>query len=195
MRLDGRVISLILGATAVAGAATDSAVVRLADVQQCPASPKPTCSDENCQGSIYICATQFRCGSERPFSDPGDPVRQVVLAGCRCCPLPIHVVCDNYNCRAPEGTRTCALEELQGCSCQTWEDRRAAVAQEPILYWDIGEEDLIDICPDYPSDEETTTTATTMTATSPRHSAMSTMQPFWLLSLRHEWDMAKLVGH
>ncbi|XXG94043.1 hypothetical protein Hte_000294 [Hypoxylon texense] len=178
---------------------TDTAavtVVRLADLQQCPASPKPTCSDDTCQGPAHICATQYRCGNESPIPDPGNPLRSTVLAGCRCCPLPIHVVCDNYDCRAPEGTRTCSSEELQGCSCQTWEDRRAAIAAaaaaagNSTVHVPFGEEDedLIEVYPDYPSDDENATTSASAPAS--QQPPMATMQPLQLLPLLDEWNMA-----
>ncbi|KAI0189888.1 hypothetical protein F4808DRAFT_445223 [Astrocystis sublimbata] len=95
--------------------------VRLADIQQCPVAPKPICGDENCQGATFYCATQFLCSSENCF--PGPDGRSIILAGCRCCPLPIHVECTDHRCAAPEGTRVCVSEPLRGCTCQTAKDR------------------------------------------------------------------------
>lgn len=117
---------------------TDSiAPLRLADIQQCPAAPKPSCDDPNCQGSRFVCATQFLCSSENPFTDPSTPSsgRQVILAGCRCCPLPIHIECTDCYCAPPTpASRVCAAEPLRGCTCQTHDDRFRA-AQERAAGW------------------------------------------------------------
>ncbi|KAI1081983.1 hypothetical protein F5B20DRAFT_41713 [Whalleya microplaca] len=165
-------------------------VLRLVDLNQCPTTPKPTCSDAQCQGPVHICATQYRCTSETPFpfpvSDRGS-TRSAVLAGCRCCPLPIHVACDNYDCGAPEGARVCDAEELRGCACLTWADRREAVEADAELVLGTGEgEDLVEVYPDYPSEEEAEGeggTTVMVRTTASRYPAMATLQPFWLVSL------------
>lgn len=115
--------------------------LRLADIQECPAAPKPSCDDPNCQGARHTCATQYLCSSENPFTDPSSSSspssgRQVILAGCRCCPPPIHVECTDALCAAPvaSGSRVCAAEPLAGCTCQTFDDRFRA-AQERAAGW------------------------------------------------------------
>lgn len=112
--------------------------LRLADVQQCPAAPKPSCHDANCQGARHHCATQYLCSSENPFTDPSrsSSGHEVILAGCRCCPLPIHIECTDALCAAPlaSGSRVCAAEPLAGCTCQTHDDRFRA-AQERTAGW------------------------------------------------------------
>jgi len=100
--------------------ASTAAAIRPVDAQQCPVSPKPSCSAENCAGSIFVGPTQFVCGNENPFT--ASDGRSVIQAGCRCCPLPFNVWCHDSYCRAPEGTRICTAEELQGCLCETTED-------------------------------------------------------------------------
>lgn len=122
--------------------------LRLADIQQCPAAPKPSCDDPNCQGARHQCATQYLCSSEDPFfTDPSSSSsssscpssgRQVILAGCRCCPLPIHIECTDTQCAAAPApapaSRVCAAEPLRGCTCQTADDRFRA-AQERAAGW------------------------------------------------------------
>lgn len=114
--------------------------LRLADIQQCPAAPKPSCHDPSCQGSRFQCATQYLCSSEDPFTDPSSSSsppsgRQVILAGCRCCPLPIYIECTDAQCAAPApASHVCAAEPLRGCTCQTHDDRFRA-AQERTAGW------------------------------------------------------------
>lgn len=129
---------------------TDSVTtpIRLADIQQCPTSPKPGCGDPNCQGARHQCATQYLCSSESPFADPSSPSssrngRLLILAGCRCCPPPIHVECTNVDCAAPSaGSRVCAAEPLRGCACQTADDRvRAARERTAGWVWPLDKND------------------------------------------------------
>lgn len=153
-----------------------SMIIRLADVQQCPVSPKPMCSDDSCQGSILTCATQFLCSNESPF--PASGGRNVVLAGCRCCPLPIQVHCYDHKCGASEGTRICVSEQLQGCACQTGQDRLAAIEAEADDYlWRSDDSVELDLEPSSDENEEVITT------TSSNFAAMATRQALglWLL--------------
>ncbi|KAL0929866.1 uncharacterized protein CTRU02_215075 [Colletotrichum truncatum] len=107
--------------------------LRLAEIQQCPVSPKPGCDDTNCQGARHQCATQYLCSNENPFTEPSSG-RHLILAGCRCCPLPNHVECSDFQCAAPAGTRVCTAEPLRDCTCQTTDDRVRAV-QERTAGW------------------------------------------------------------
>lgn len=156
--------------------------VRLHDIDQCPNSPKPTCSDADCDGGISISTDQFRCRSSQPTTNPNvapdHPL--ATLQGCRCCPLMIHVSCSNYDCRAPEGTRICISDQLEGCACMTQDDRRRqwevdSAEQGPLLRdpEDLRQEALeIDYLSDY-SDHaaENSTAATTEMV------VMETMRP------------------
>ncbi|KAK8080948.1 hypothetical protein PG997_008766 [Apiospora hydei] len=150
--------------------APNPAPVRLADTQQCPVTPKPMCADPTCQGATYICPTQFQCSSELPFpfpfsfpasvsSEDDSGGRLAILAGCRCCPLPIHVHCTDHRCAAPAGARLCAAEPLQGCACQTAEDRLAAMrAGCAAQGWSAADDETIeiDVEPDSADEEEET---------------------------------------
>ncbi|KAI0452151.1 hypothetical protein F5B21DRAFT_484763 [Xylaria acuta] len=180
----------IIGATEEnTGTTTASAATRLADAQQCPVSPKPTCSDNNCLGSISICATQFTCSNESPFITSDG--RNVILAGCRCCPLPIEVWCHDHSCDAPGETRICATEELRGCSCMTGKDRLAAIEAAADDYiW--RSDDSIDLDLE-PSDDEEQEAVVATTSTSTRHyTVMETMEPLQLSPLHDIWSMDKL---
>ena len=153
----------ITGATQENSDTTASTVMatHLANAQRCPVLPKPMCSDDNCQGSIFVCATQFVCSNQNPFI--ASDGQSVILAGCRCCPLPIQVWCHDHHCAAPEGTRICVAESLEGCSCMTGKDRLAAVeaaAAEEDYVWRSDDSVELDLEPS--SDEEggTVTTAT-----------------------------------
>jgi hypothetical protein len=127
--------------------ANDSSI-RLYQVGQCPLSPKPECSDPNCQGVVSISPMQYQCKATTVFYVGG---RDVTLTGCRCCPLPIFVWCLNYDCRAPTGTRHCISDELEGCACETSEDRSERfwgefrVEDMPVLSEGEVVEDLIEI--------------------------------------------------
>ncbi|KAI1110463.1 hypothetical protein F5Y14DRAFT_428861 [Nemania sp. NC0429] len=159
---------------------TATTPVRLADLQQCPVSPKPMCDDENCEGSRFCGPTQFRCGSERPFPDSDG--RSLILAGCRCCPLPIHVECTDCQCAAPEGTRICVSEPLQGCTCQTMGDRvEASKAGIADFGWTSDDEFEIDF---EPSDDEIygeTPVAVRMSSVSSSFFPLATMHCLGLL--------------
>ncbi|RFU24353.1 hypothetical protein B7463_g11986, partial [Scytalidium lignicola] len=117
-------------------------------VGQCPTAPKPGCSDEYCQGPHHICPTQFRCVATTAFSLED---REVTLTGCHCCPLPLFVRCLNYDCRAPTGTRQCVSEKLEGCACETDEDRAERFYSEfrvqdiPVLAENEVEQDVIEV--------------------------------------------------
>jgi hypothetical protein len=122
--------------------------IRLHQIGQCPTSPKPGCSDPNCQGPRYVSPMQFQCEATTAFHLNG---RDVTLTGCRCCPLPLFVWCLNHDCRAPTGTRQCASDELGGCACETSDDRAERFRREfrlediPVLAEGEVEEDLIEI--------------------------------------------------
>ena len=110
---------------------TTTTPIRLADAERCPVSPKLMCEGANCQGRRYHCDTQFSCSDERLF--PSSDGRSLILAGCRYCPLPIHVVCNSVVCAVPEDTRVCVAEPLQGRACWTWGNRlesmKASIAE------------------------------------------------------------------
>lgn len=144
--------------------------IRLADMQQCPAAPKPSCDDPNCQCARHQCASQYLCSSENPFNGTSSSSslssstgsgRQVILAGCRCCPLPVHIECTDTQCAAPPApaslSRVCAAEPLQGCTCQTADDRfRAAQERTAGWVWPLDKNDEaydVDIEP-YSGDED-----------------------------------------
>jgi hypothetical protein len=122
--------------------------IRLYQIGQCPTSPKPGCSDPNCQGPSYVGPMQFQCEATTAFHING---RDVTLTGCRCCPLPLFVWCLNHDCRAPTGTRQCASDELGGCACETDDDRAERFRREfrlediHVLAEGEVEEDLIEI--------------------------------------------------
>ncbi|KAJ8065257.1 hypothetical protein OCU04_005955 [Sclerotinia nivalis] len=71
----------------------------------------------------------------------------LLLTGCCCCPLPMHVSCLN----APTGTRRCASEELAGCTCETNEDPTARFQRDfqaeglIILVDGAVEQDLVEV--------------------------------------------------
>ncbi|PSS28278.1 hypothetical protein M430DRAFT_32711 [Amorphotheca resinae ATCC 22711] len=127
---------------------TNNSPIHLHQIGQCPTSPKPVCSDPNCQGPRYICPMQFQCEATTAFHMNG---RDVTITGCRCCPLPIYVWCENLDCRAPAGTRQCASDELGGCACDTADDRKERFHREfrvediPVLAEGEVEEDLIEV--------------------------------------------------
>jgi hypothetical protein len=121
--------------------------ILLLQTGQRPTSPKPDCSDPTCLGPRWICATQYQCEATTSFHLDG---RAVLLTSCPCCPLPIHTQCNNYDCRAPEGSRQCISEELEGCACDTIEDRRRrfetdARNEDYITYGDEDFEDIIEV--------------------------------------------------
>ncbi|EPE28604.1 hypothetical protein GLAREA_09725 [Glarea lozoyensis ATCC 20868] len=122
----------------------DEGPILLHETGQCPTSPKPGCSDPTCLGPDYISPFQFQCQATAITQREG---RDVILAGCRCCPPQIDVMCDNHDCRAPEGSRTCISEELQGCPCDTTEDmiRRYETDTRFEDYVFYGEEEFEDI--------------------------------------------------
>ncbi|GKT94696.1 hypothetical protein CT0861_05502 [Colletotrichum tofieldiae] len=163
---------------------TDSVArpLRLADVQQCPVSPKPGCGDPNCQGARHQCATQYLCSSESPFTEPSSG-RRLILAGCRCCPLPIHVECSDLQCTAPAGTRVCAAEPLQGCTCQTTDDRVRAVQERTAGWvWPLDKNDAaydVDIEPS--SGDEDEAGNSTARGVSSSSGPMATMPPLALI--------------
>ncbi|GAW16077.1 hypothetical protein ANO14919_055000 [Xylariales sp. No.14919] len=172
-----------------ADAIAASTAVRLADVQQCPVSPKPTCSEDSCQGSIFVGPSQFLCVNESPFAALDG--RSVILAGCRCCPLPIEVWCHDHHCAAPEDARICTSNELQGCACMTGQDRLAAVEAAAEDYvWKSDDSVDLDIEPS--SDEEEGATITTSSgwhAAAPTMAIMETPQRW---PLRDIWSVYKL---
>lgn len=73
-------------------------------------------------------------------------------------------------CRAPIGTRKCASEELEGCACETTEDRRAEfhrnfrIEDIPILVDGEVEEDLIEVNDDSLFDIQSSTQTTALTS-------------------------------
>jgi hypothetical protein len=127
---------------------TSGSPVCLRQIDQCPTSPKPVCSDPHCQGPIYISPMQFQCEATTVSQINGV---DVTLTGCHCCPLQLFVWCPNHDCRAPTGTRQCASEELEGCACETSDDRAERFRRESSLIdiHDLAEgeleEDLIEI--------------------------------------------------
>jgi hypothetical protein len=168
-------------------AASTTAATRLADAQQCPVSPKPVCSAENCGGSHFVGATQFVCGNENPFI--ASDGRSIILAGCRCCPLPTFVWCNDCYCGAPENTRICATEELQGCLCETATDRTAAVeAAADEFVWRSDDSVELDLEPSSDDEEGQITSATS----SAQYRAMATLGPLQLWALQDMWGMDKL---
>ncbi|KAH8172537.1 hypothetical protein LIA77_06792 [Sarocladium implicatum] len=178
--------------TSRAAGAEQPEPVRLSDVGQCPMTPKPSCPDPFCGGSHWITPDQYRCTNQTPtlldVSGTGESIESstpVILAGCWCCPLPDNVSCHNYPCRAPEGSRVCIGEMLEGCACLTREDQirlfNEAVAEEggpftPVAYW----EDWIDEDIDYPIGEDghmiVTGSHTPETSTSLVSPALETMR-------------------
>jgi hypothetical protein len=100
--------------------ANDS-LIPLHQLGKCPRSPKPVCSDPNCQKPRYVSPMQYQCEATTVFRLND---RDVTPTGCRCCPLPIFVWCPNHDCCAPTDTRQCASAELEGCACETTEDWR-----------------------------------------------------------------------
>ncbi|KAK8052448.1 hypothetical protein PG993_003833 [Apiospora rasikravindrae] len=174
--------------------ATAPAPVRLADVQQCPVTPKPMCADPTCQGATYICPTQFQCSSESPFAADDGRGRLLILAGCRCCPLPIHVHCNDHRCGAPEGARVCAAETLQGCACQTAEDRleamRAGCAAQG---WTAADDETIeiDVEPDSGDEEEERREA----PVSRSSSSIGSASPMATMSIMHDHRHLGLLPH
>ncbi|KAK7955850.1 uncharacterized protein PG986_005072 [Apiospora aurea] len=180
--------------------APDPAPVRLADTQQCPVTPKPMCADPTCQGATYICPTQFQCSSESPFPfpspspSPAEDSRLAILAGCRCCPLPIHVHCADHRCGAPAGARVCAAEPLQGCACQTAEDRLAAMrAGCAAQGWTAADDETIeiDVEPDS-GDEEEETGRTAVGESSSSSSIGSAAPPLATMGITHEHRLGLL---
>lgn len=179
----------ITGATQKNSDMTASTVMatRLADAQQCPVSPKPTCSDDNCQGSIFVCATQFVCSNQDPFI--ASDSRSVILAGCRCCPLPIQVWCHDHHCAAPEGRRICVAENLEGCSCMTVKDRLAAIEAAAVADYVWRSDDSVELDLEPSSDEgDTVTTATSFG----QYATLATMtvEPLQLWSSQDYWGNA-----
>jgi hypothetical protein len=149
-----------------------STPVRLAAVQQCPASPKPMCEDVNCQGATFRCATQFLCSNETPFT--GSDGRDLILAGCSCCPRPIEVECTDCKCAAPEGTRVCVAELLRGCTCMTVADRVELMRKTAANHvWTSDDEFEIDIEP--VSDEEDEENSARVSVPSPSVSMATTI--------------------
>ncbi|KAI0546447.1 hypothetical protein F4679DRAFT_557353 [Xylaria curta] len=185
------VFTTIIGAiqekTGTTNTTTTSAATRLAEVQQCPISPKPMCSADNCLGSISVCATRFLCSNESPFTSSNG--RAVIMAGCRCCPLPIEVWCHEHSCGAPEETRVCAAEELQGCACMTGKDRLAAIEAAADDYvW--RSDDSVDLDSEPASDEEEI--AVTTTTSTRQYTAIATVEPLQLSPLQGMWGMGEL---
>lgn len=164
--------------------------LRLADIQQCPAAPKPSCDDPNCQGSRFMCATQYLCSSENPFTDPSSSSssgRQVMLAGCRCCPPPIHIECTDSNCAHPTpASRVCAAEPLRGCTCSTYDDRfREAQERAAGWVWPADMDDpAYDVDIDSDSGDEAQAQRHNSTATAARGGVVSATAPPSALSLR-----------
>ncbi len=177
----------LIGATQeITDAIRASAATRLAEVQQCPVSPKPMCSDDSCQGSIFVSATQFLCSNESPFTAPDG--RSVILAGCRCCPLPIEVWCHDHHCDAPEDTRICTADELQDCVCMTGKDRLAAAEAAAEDYvW--RSDDSVDLDLEPSSGEEDGATISTASGQCAAMATMETLQPWPLQDI---WHMYKL---
>ncbi|KAK5626713.1 hypothetical protein RRF57_002428 [Xylaria bambusicola] len=155
--------------------------IRLADAERCPVTPKPSCSDDTCQGSIFVCATQFICCNESPFT--ASDGRDVILAGCRCCPLPIEVWCHDRQCAAPEDTRICTAGQLQGCVCMTRQDRLAAI-EASLADYPGAFDDSVDLLePGSSSDDEPTNS-------SAQRTTMATMEPLiQRLPLQYAWGM------
>lgn len=148
---------------------TNDSPIRLHQIGQCPTSPKPGCSDPNCQRPIYVGSMQFQCEATTAFHIDG---RKVTLTGCRCCPVPLFVRCLNHDCRAPTGTRRCASDELGGCACETDDDRTERFRRESrledihVLAEGEVEEDLIEINDDGILDINSTTQTQSVGATS-----------------------------
>lgn len=155
---------------------------------QYPTDPKPICSSEHCQRSHYISPMQFRCQATISFSSEA---REVTLIGCRCCPLPMDVYCENGDCRAPVGTRQCVSEQLEGCICETWDDRREIWLRDypnsemPVLPEGHIQEDFIEVddddYPPYPPIQSMRTIQTLLTTAGPRASPS-------LMHNRHELE-------
>ncbi|KAI0440359.1 hypothetical protein F4803DRAFT_577847 [Xylaria telfairii] len=164
----------------------DDAAIRLAEIQQCPVSPKPLCSDDSCQGSIFVGTAQFLCSNGTPFTAPDG--LSVILAGCRCCPLPIEVWCHDGHCGAPEDTRVCVADELRDCVCMTGKDRLAAAeaAAEEDYVWRSDDSVDLDLEPSS-EDEEATPIATS----SGQRAAMATMEAPQRWLLQDMWGMNK----
>lgn len=178
----------------------------LADMQQCPAAPKPTCDDLNCQGARHQCATQYLCSSEDPFTDPSSSSppssgRQVILAGCRCCPPPAHIECSDTQsaARPAPAPRVCAAEPLRGCTCQTADDRsRAAQERTAGWVWPLDKNDEaydVDIEPDSGDEVEAQTQSAGSSSSAVPPPPTPTVPPLDLL-LRYYYgvteDQAKL---
>lgn len=108
--------------------------IRLHQIGQWPTSPKPLCSDPNCEGFIYVSPVQYQSAATIVFHING---RDVTLTGCRCCPLLYEVWCSNHDCRAPTGTRQSVSDELGGCACETSEDLRERYQRQ------LEEEDFV----------------------------------------------------
>ena len=148
---------------------TNDSPIRLHQIGQCPTSPKPRCSDPDCQGLSYVGPMQFQCEATTAFHING---RDVTLTGCRCCPLPLFVRCLNHDCRAPTGTRQCASDELGGCACETDEDRAERFRREfrlediHVLAEGEVEGDLIEINDDGILDINSMTQTRSVTASS-----------------------------
>jgi hypothetical protein len=148
---------------------TNNSPIHLHQIGQCPTSPKPVCSDPNCQGPIYRLPMQFQCEATTAFHMNG---RDVTILGCRCCPLPIFVLCRNIDCRAPAGTRQCASDELGGCVCETDDDRTERfyrnfrVEDIPVLAEGEVQEDLIEVNDDGLLDIDSMTQTRSVTARS-----------------------------
>ncbi|KUJ11327.1 uncharacterized protein LY89DRAFT_242515 [Mollisia scopiformis] len=138
---------------------TSDSLIHLYETEQCQTSPKPTCSDPNCLGPRYVNPMQYRCVATTAFQMDG---RDVTLTGCRCCPIPLYVRCSKHDCRASTGTRQCASEELEGCVCQTIDDRIEAFRSREgedmrVLAEGEVEEDIIEVNDDGLFDNERTT--------------------------------------
>ncbi|KAK8090610.1 reverse transcriptase domain protein [Apiospora phragmitis] len=102
-----------------ASSTATSPPVRLANVQQCPVSPKPMCDDQTCQSATFLFPMQPR----EPLPRRGRPAPPAHPGRLPLLPLPLHVECTDHRSGAPEGTRVCAGEPLRGCACQTSQDR------------------------------------------------------------------------
>ncbi|KAI0188048.1 hypothetical protein EV127DRAFT_471569 [Xylaria flabelliformis] len=176
-------------ATIIGDITTAATATRLVEAQQCPVSPKPTCSDDNCLGSISVCATQYLCSNESPFTTTDG--QSVILAGCRCCPLSIEVWCHDHKCGAPDETRICTAEELQGCACMTGKDRLASIeaaAAADDYVW--RSDDSVDLDLEPSSDEEEMVVSTT--ASTRQYTVMATMEPLQLSPLEDIWGVGEL---
>jgi hypothetical protein len=103
--------------------------VSLSQTGQCPTAPKPDCLDAYCLGPIHASLMQYQCAAATAFHSNG---RDVMLTRCRCCPPTVRVWCPNYDCLAPPGTRQCTNVQLEGCTCETTQDRvERAHRQDP----------------------------------------------------------------